>query len=54
MTPGEIVTATGLGKAVVENRLGDMVNDGQVIKLGRGTYAHPDRGACQTHPYILR
>jgi hypothetical protein len=43
MTPGEIVAATGLGKAVVENRLGDMVNAGQIEKLGRGAYAHPER-----------
>ena len=43
MTPREIAAATGLGKAVVENRLADMVNDGQVEKLGRGAYAHPDR-----------
>lgn len=43
MTPGELVMATGLAKAVVDKRLADMVNDGQVEKLGRGTYAHPDR-----------
>ncbi len=45
MTPGEIAAATGLGKAVVENRLADMVNAGQVEKLGRGAYAHTDRVA---------
>ena len=52
MTPGEIAAATGLGKAVVENRLADMVNAGQVEKLGRGAYAYTDRVA--SGPYILR
>jgi hypothetical protein len=43
MTPAEIAAQTGFTKAIVENRLGDMVNDGQVEKIGRGLYAHPDR-----------
>ena len=43
MTPAEVVAATGLAKNVVDSRLADMVNDGQVVKLGRGTYAHPDK-----------
>ena len=43
MTPQEIAATTDLARAVTDKRLADMVADGQIIKLGRGTYAHPER-----------
>ena len=43
MTPSELVNSTGLAKNVIDNRLSDMIEIGQVMKLGRGAYAHPDR-----------
>jgi hypothetical protein len=43
MTPKEIALATGLTKNVVDQRLPGMTEDGQVVRLTRGAYAHPDR-----------
>jgi hypothetical protein len=55
MTPNEIVSITGLARNVVDNRLAEMVEQGQAIKLGRGAYAHPDRvptGPAKTQVYM--
>ena len=43
MTPKEIAFATGLDVNVVYQRLPSMSEEGQVVRLTRGTYAHPLR-----------
>ncbi|MGA8689019.1 MAG: hypothetical protein WB662_03680 [Methyloceanibacter sp.] len=43
MSPKEIALATGLQKNVVDQRLPGMTESGQVVRLTRGTYAHPER-----------
>ena len=40
--PQEIAQATGIAEGTVKVRLGDMVNDGEVLKRGRGRYIHPE------------
>ena len=41
MGPSDIAAAAELKETVVKVRLGDMVTVGEVIKTGRGLYAHP-------------
>ena len=43
LSPHEIAAAAGLDRANVDRLLGRMVTDSEVIKLGRGRYAHPAR-----------
>jgi len=43
MGPQEILTATGLNRQNVDQLLHRMLRDGEIIKVKRGRYAHPDQ-----------
>ncbi len=45
MGPADIAGAAQLKEPVVKVRLGDMVADGEVVKVGRGLYQHPSAPA---------
>src|SRR5262249_59025483 len=43
MTPADLTAATGLTRNIVDQRLMHMVKDGEIVRLVRGCYAHPNR-----------
>ena len=43
LTPQDIVASTGMARNNVDQLLFKMTQDGEVTKIGRGKYQHPDR-----------
>ena len=43
MSPAELTTVTGLNRNIVDQRLHHMMRDAEIIKAGRGLYAHAKR-----------
>src|SRR5262249_20431440 len=43
MSPSDLTAATGLTRNIVDQRLMHMVRDGEIAKVSRGFYAHPNR-----------
>ena len=48
LTPKDIVASTGMNPNNVWQLLFKMVEDGQVVKAGRGKYLHPDHPKTAT------
>lgn len=47
-TVKDIVTATGMNRNAADQLLWKMAKDGQIVKVKRGHYAHPDRADLHT------
>ena len=43
LTPQDVVSSTGMPRNNVDQLLFKMTQDGEVVKVGRGKYRHPDR-----------
>ncbi len=43
MTPPDLVASTGIPRNNLDQLLFKMTRDGEVTKVGRGKYRHPDR-----------
>ena len=48
LTPQDIVATTGMSPTNVWQMLHRMATDGEVVKIGRGKYRHPDRAEMPT------
>lgn len=49
MKPGEIAIEADMSRNNVDRLLGKMAKTGEVLKIGRGLYVHPDRGDLLSH-----
>jgi hypothetical protein len=48
LSPEQIAAATGIKRNAVDQRLYKMLKDGEVVQIGRGRYAHPDKAEMLT------